>query len=553
MSEQTRDDILELASQGDLHAVHALFDLATASADHDLRAQATQLLAGADSRVTINAKDGSAMIEIPAGDGWLAKQNRWVTLPQYRISQHPVTNRQYAAFLAETGYRPDDHGFAEYLGHWDDGAPPDELLDHPVVNVSFIDALAYCQWAGVTLPSEWMWEKAAAGAEGKPHPWGSAGATEALANVFGDSTTPVGSYRKTRSAYGCQDMIGNVSEWCFIAEDVDADALGLDPETFLDDPSSYDKVHMVVKGSAFLRVTPSLMTCQHRRLLGAGRRNRWVGFRTAQIVPSVETPQEKWGELRSICHDHGTSDARRLALLDQVLGTWPIDLEPVDDARAYLKSHLSAWAFAEGEEPYTPIVTQWLDGRGYRVMAALHPDRELPRPGYELLQRCSDRLEGARLDGSENFVCGEFAEGNEQELYDWFAARSAPIVDGSVRESSWRANPIKRSDWEKELALGLGPETDVNIYFSDVRISQELTIPSMYLSFTRSNIVFCTRYNEARTQWSGWTPPKPIHFLDMLYQLKKACPKFIPGYASRSLLAQSEINELIQVYLAIRQ
>ena len=71
--------------------------------------------------------------------------------------------------------------------------------------------------------------------------------------------------------------------------------------------------------------------------------------------------------------------------------------------------------------------------------------------------------------------------------------------------------------------------------------------------YADKTVTFCTRYKESRTQWSGWTSPKVIHFLDMLYNLQKACPKFTPGYSSRSLIAQSELDELIQVYLAIRQ
>ena len=84
-----------------------------------------------------------------------------------------------------------------------------------MVWVSYIDALPYCRWAGLTLPTEWLWEKAARGRDGRPYPWGNALAVGgASANVRCDGHSPVGSYPRTRTAYGCEDMIGNVSEWC---------------------------------------------------------------------------------------------------------------------------------------------------------------------------------------------------------------------------------------------------------------------------------------------------------------------------------------------------
>jgi len=135
-------------------------------------------------------------------------------LPDYHIARTPVTNTQYQAFVQAV-----DHDPPEY---WDGQIPPVGLEDHPVVKVSWYDAMDYCRWlAEITgrpyrLPSEAEWEKAARGTEGWIYPWGDEDPREDLCNSGSVlvTTTPVTRYSpQGDSLYGCADMAGNVWEW----------------------------------------------------------------------------------------------------------------------------------------------------------------------------------------------------------------------------------------------------------------------------------------------------------------------------------------------------
>jgi formylglycine-generating enzyme required for sulfatase activity len=137
-----------------------------------------------------------------------------VTLAVYEIGRYPVTNAEYAAFVEASGY--------DAPRHWDGGRVPEGLTDHPVVYVTWRDALAYVMWLAertgqpYRLPSEAEWEKAARGEDGRLWPWGDewdAGVVNCKPGGPG-ATTPVDQYPDGVSPYGCHDMAGNVWEWC---------------------------------------------------------------------------------------------------------------------------------------------------------------------------------------------------------------------------------------------------------------------------------------------------------------------------------------------------
>ena len=125
----------------------------------------------------------------------------------FLIDETPVTNLQYKSFLDETDYPPPVY--------WRDGSYPLGKASHPVVGISYFDALAYADWCGKRLPTEFEWERAARGELQVPYPWGESfeqSRANTRASELGQ-TTPVDSYPDGKSTSGCLDMCGNVWEW----------------------------------------------------------------------------------------------------------------------------------------------------------------------------------------------------------------------------------------------------------------------------------------------------------------------------------------------------
>lgn len=167
-------------------------------------------------------------VVVPAGFFWMGshpydpeareneKPRRKLSLPEYRIGRYPVTNVEYACFVHDTGQPPPNY--------WDRGKVPPNLEDHPVVNVSYDDAEAYCHWLSrVTrhiyrLPTEKEWEKAARGIfpEERRYPWGDECQLDSCntCELGREGTTSVHQFEQiNQSPFGIVDMAGNVWEW----------------------------------------------------------------------------------------------------------------------------------------------------------------------------------------------------------------------------------------------------------------------------------------------------------------------------------------------------
>ncbi len=159
-----------------------------------------------------------------------------VRTPSFRIDRVPVSNGQYASFVAAGGYEEPrwwhPRGWAHLQesgrrrpGGWGEGTvtrfgrveprDPDECVQH----VCFWEADAYARWAGRRLPTEQEWEKACGwdpvAHRVRRYPWGDSDPTPALANLGGDAARPaqVGAYPAGASAYGAEQMVGDVWEW----------------------------------------------------------------------------------------------------------------------------------------------------------------------------------------------------------------------------------------------------------------------------------------------------------------------------------------------------
>lgn len=167
---------------------------------------------------------------------WYAAEfkRRKVEGGRYRIARTLVTNRQYQAFVKATG-RPAPgvdgktwrrygliHPYARTRRHaWKGMDFPEGRGDHPVVLVSYADAVAYANWLGRAsshrwrLPTEREWEKAARGAEGRRFPWGDRFDADRLnSHDKGPfDTMPVGRFPAGVSPYGLLDAAGQVFEW----------------------------------------------------------------------------------------------------------------------------------------------------------------------------------------------------------------------------------------------------------------------------------------------------------------------------------------------------
>jgi formylglycine-generating enzyme required for sulfatase activity/sugar lactone lactonase YvrE len=199
----------------------------------DVGARLVKQLANGEGATQVETPAGTVheMVLVPEGEFIMGsnvgenddRPEHTVYLDSYYIDKFEVTAAQYVAFLNATGMNADSEGHVlVQVGPGGGGViqqsakgfelvSPDGAL-YPAHFVSWYGAKTYCEWAGIRLPTEAEWEKAARGTDGRTYPWGEE-IDHIKARYDGGPVVDVGDYPAGVSPYGAYDMAGNVYEW----------------------------------------------------------------------------------------------------------------------------------------------------------------------------------------------------------------------------------------------------------------------------------------------------------------------------------------------------
>ena len=227
----------------------------------------------------------------PAAPEWERLQHT-VVLPDFRIGRYPVTVHQYVAFIKDKKDHPSPR-------KWFNREPPHDRLGHPVTDVSWHDAEAYCAWLSqrtgrcYSLPSEAEWEKAASWDQGigekRTHPWGNEW-LDGRCNAGGSGTTAVNAYQEGASAYCVEDLLGNVQEWTrslWGSQPAQPEfAYPYDPTDGREIMASEElppQGRLVHRGGSF-KSAPADLRCTARGNSLADSKVAWRGFRVAMTI-----------------------------------------------------------------------------------------------------------------------------------------------------------------------------------------------------------------------------------------------------------------------------
>jgi sulfatase modifying factor 1 len=249
----------------------------------------------------LDAKYGLELMEIPAGEFTMGTTEEEVNtilasnpkekresfageMPQhpvyldtYYIGKTPVTVGQYKQFCRATNRQMPPA--PDFNPNW-------SKADHPIVYVSWNDAMAYCAWLSgetgytVKLPTEAQWEKAARGSDGRKYPWGDNFDRSRLQcsmhqHMDAGGTSAVGSFPSGVSPYGVLDMAGNVYQWC--SDWYDENYYGNTPKNNPFGPSSGQE--RVLRGGSWYGCLGAWFRCALRFHLTPDNKNYYFGFR----------------------------------------------------------------------------------------------------------------------------------------------------------------------------------------------------------------------------------------------------------------------------------
>jgi gamma-glutamyl hercynylcysteine S-oxide synthase len=253
----------------------------------------------------VHISEATYLLGATRDQGFVFDNEKWahpVEIAPYAIARVPVTQADFARFVADSGYLRQDlwsaagwtwrtERRAEHPVYW--RQTPDgwqrrsfdrwvPLEPHrPMIHANWYEAEAWCSWAGRRLPTEAEWELAASGIEKRRYPWGEVAPEEFHANLgawrlecLDVSSCPAG-----ESPFGCRQMIGNAWEWT--ADDF------LPYPGFVADPyKEYSEpwfgTHKVLRGGSW--ATPGrLIRNTWRNFYMPHRADMWAGFRTCAL------------------------------------------------------------------------------------------------------------------------------------------------------------------------------------------------------------------------------------------------------------------------------
>ena len=280
----------------------------------DRREAAPRSLSGplpGDARVP----GGEFVLGAQEDEAFVFDNEKWahpVKLAPFAIARAPVTQSEFAAFVADDGYRRKELWSAEGW-RWREGAAAEHpvywrrgkdgwerrnfdrwkaLEPHrPVIHVCWFEVEAYCAWAKRRLPSEAEWEAAAAGeadATGRGlsprkrrYPWGDDARTRDRANLDGTALgcLDVAALPDGDSAFGCRQMMGNVWEWTATTF---GPYPGFVPDAYRDYSQPWFGTHKVLRGGCWA-TRSRLLRNTLRNFYTPDRRDVWAGFRTCAL------------------------------------------------------------------------------------------------------------------------------------------------------------------------------------------------------------------------------------------------------------------------------
>jgi eukaryotic-like serine/threonine-protein kinase len=186
-----------------------------------------------------------------------------LSLKAFFLDQFELSNAQYRACVEARGCTPSRLADSYTYPNYRDDPTYD---DYPVVNISWDQAVVYCEWADKRLPTEAEWEYAASGPDNFDWPWGNTFAVE-LSAAGAPDTQPVDSYPEGASPFGVYNMAGNVIEWV-------QDVYGAE--------DSADNSSRILRGGSFDNTDGNLYRTSRRLLKSSAFYDVDTGFRCAK-------------------------------------------------------------------------------------------------------------------------------------------------------------------------------------------------------------------------------------------------------------------------------